>query len=49
MLISSDHATKKPYESPKLVVFGDLRELTRSKNTTANFDSQGNGRVKQTG
>jgi hypothetical protein len=27
---SNDHTGKKPYAAPKLVVYGDIREITRT-------------------
>lgn len=33
---------KKPYEPPKLSVYGDVSEITRSNRTTGNFDSATN-------
>jgi hypothetical protein len=34
--------TKKTYETPKLVSYGNLRELTRSTHASAFSDSGGN-------
>lgn len=32
--------TKKPYSSPKLTVYGTIRELTQSHATTGNRDNR---------
>ena len=39
---------KKPYRSPQLVTYGDLRTLTRTKGGTSN-DGQGKPRTKTGG
>jgi len=31
--------TRKPYEAPKLSVYGDIREITRSNRPTGHFDN----------
>lgn len=39
--------TKKPYQAPKLIVYGDLTELTNSRAVTGkNRDMTGGGAVK---
>jgi hypothetical protein len=44
---ASEAPTKKPYQAPKLIVYGDLAELTNSRAITAkNRDMQGGGSVK---
>jgi hypothetical protein len=36
-----DHTTKQPYDSPKLFVFGDLRELTKHSSSTPGMIDNG--------
>jgi hypothetical protein len=40
---------KKPYESPKLIVYGNLAEMTQSKGTVGKPDTGGSGRKRFTG
>jgi len=36
---TDDEQIKKPYDSPRLVVYGDVREITRSNNKTRKPDN----------
>ena len=36
--VSGDDAPKKPYESPRLVVYGDIRVLTKAVDMTGASD-----------
>jgi hypothetical protein len=40
---------KKPYESPKLLVYGDLKEMTLVKGTNGQLDGQRTGFKRRTG
>lgn len=43
----SDAPMKKPYQAPKLIVYGDLTQLTNSRAITGkNRDMTGGGAVK---
>jgi hypothetical protein len=35
-------STKKPYQAPELSVYGDVREITLSNQSTGNFDNPSN-------
>lgn len=41
MTISTTHeeAGKQPYEAPRMVIYGDLREMTKGSPTGPNSDS----------
>lgn len=39
--------TKKPYSSPKLIVYGTVRELTQSHNTQGNPDNNRSGVLRR--
>jgi hypothetical protein len=39
---------KKPYQSPKLLVYGDLTQLTQTKGTSGSLD-KGGGKKRRTG
>jgi hypothetical protein len=40
---------RKPYESPRVLVYGDIREITRTTgNTSVNLDGGGVLHLKQT-
>ena len=40
MLSNNEKLTKSPYKSPKLFVYGDIREITKnSSGPTMNFDN----------
>jgi hypothetical protein len=44
---ASDVPIKKPYQAPKLIVYGDLTQLTNSTSSSSkNRDMQGGGSVK---
>ena len=38
---ASDVPVKKPYHAPKLIVYGDLTQLTKPMGTTGQFDNPG--------
>jgi len=46
MNVKVDNASKRVYVSPKLVVYGDVRDLTRTVGNGAINDGDGNGAVK---
>jgi hypothetical protein len=35
MSSSTDRSAKKPYETPRLFVYGDIREITKTVGTTS--------------
>jgi hypothetical protein len=37
----SEKLAKKPYQSPKLLVYGDLKEMTRSNGGVGKLDKHG--------
>jgi hypothetical protein len=39
---------KKPYQSPQLLVYGDLTQMTQSKGTSGSLD-RGGGKLRRTG
>ncbi len=45
----SNATPKKPYQSPKLLVYGDLTEMTKSRGTVAKIDGGPNPRRRRTG
>jgi hypothetical protein len=42
-------STKKPYQPPKLLVYGDLAEMTRAVGTKSQLDGGTNPRKRRTG
>lgn len=42
-------SAKKAYEPPKLLVYGDLAEMTRAVGTKFNIDGGHNPRLRRTG
>jgi len=40
---ADQNSTPKPYESPRLVVYGDLRQITQSAGFNGGSDSQTSG------
>jgi len=44
---ADQNSTPKPYESPRLVVYGDLRQITQSNGHNGGLDGQG-GPINQT-
>jgi len=45
----SKRTHKKPYQQPKLLVYGDLAEMTKTVGTKANVDGGNNPRRRRTG
>jgi hypothetical protein len=45
----SEKSTKKPYQSPKLLVYGDLAEMTKAVGRLARIDGGGNPQKRRTG
>ena len=45
----SERPAKKPYESPKLSVYGDLTEMTKAAGRKAKTDGGGNPLKRRTG
>jgi hypothetical protein len=43
------HTTKKPYQPPKLLVYGDLAEMTKAVGTKGKLDGGGRPRMRRTG
>jgi hypothetical protein len=43
------HIAKKPYQSPKLLVYGDLAEMTKAVGTKAKLDGGTQPRRRRTG
>ena len=41
-----DGPAKKPYESPRLEVYGDIREVTNIQGMTGSFDGAAHGNNK---
>jgi hypothetical protein len=48
MSSSTDRSARKPYETPKLFVYGDIREITKSVSNTSNVDDTGTGKTNKT-
>jgi hypothetical protein len=46
---SETSAKKKPYQSPKLLVYGNLSEMTKSAGRAGRFDVGGRGANRHTG
>jgi hypothetical protein len=46
---SAKQEKKKPYEPPKLIVYGNLGEMTQSKGTFGQPDRGGTGLKRKTG
>jgi hypothetical protein len=44
--LNEDRPNKKPYESPRLEVYGDIRELTDSVGMTGSADGAPHGQTK---
>jgi hypothetical protein len=44
-----DKPAKKPYEPPKLLVYGDLREMTKAHGRTGKPDGGSNPLKRRTG
>ena len=42
MMSAAGSAQKKPYSPPRLVVYGDIRELTRNSQKNVNKDGGNN-------
>jgi hypothetical protein len=42
-------STKKPYQPPKLLVYGDLAEMTRAAGTVSKTDGGTKPRMRRTG
>jgi hypothetical protein len=42
-ICAKPESTKKPYESPRLEVYGDLAEITHSKHNSTSLDSGSGG------
>jgi hypothetical protein len=40
---------KKPYQSPKLLVYGDLAQMTQSRGKASNPDGKTTGTKRRTG
>jgi hypothetical protein len=40
---------KKPYQSPKLLIYGNLTQMTRSHGTIGKVDKGGKGIYRRTG
>ena len=45
----SEKSTKKPYQSPKLLVYGDLTEMTKTLGRTSRIDGGHNPQKRRTG
>jgi len=45
----SERLPKKPYQPPKLLVYGDLAEMTKAIGTKGHADGGGNPRKRRTG
>jgi hypothetical protein len=45
---TSERPAKKPYQSPKLLVYGDLTEMTKTAGIRHNLDG-GSGNHRKTG
>ncbi len=45
----SEKSTKKPYQSPKLLVYGDLTEMTKALGRTSQIDGGNNPQKRRTG
>ena len=46
---SSEKTTKKLYQSPKLLVYGDLAEMTKALGRTSRVDGGHNPQKRRTG
>ena len=42
-------AQRKPYQPPKLLVYGDLTEMTRAKKVGGKLDGKTTGTARRTG
>ena len=40
-LQSQDHEKKKPYHKPEVIVYGNIREITRNVGSKGNLDGGG--------
>jgi hypothetical protein len=38
---AQEHATKKPYHKPEVIVYGNIREVTRNLGSKGNLDGGG--------
>ena len=38
---SQEHETKKPYHKPEVIVYGNIREVTRNLGSKGNLDGGG--------
>jgi len=38
---SQEHETKKPYHKPEVIVYGNIREITRNAGSKGNLDGGG--------
>jgi hypothetical protein len=45
----SEKSTKKPYQPPKLLVYGDLTEMTKALGKLGKADGGGNPQKRRTG
>jgi hypothetical protein len=45
----SEKSTKKPYQSPKLLVYGDLAEMTKAVGRLSKIDGGTNPQKRRTG
>ena len=45
----SETIAKKPYQSPKLLVYGDLKDMTKALGTKGNVDGGHAARKNRTG
>lgn len=45
----SEQSAKKPYQSPKLLVYGDLTEMTKAVGRSAKIDGGHNPNKRRTG
>jgi hypothetical protein len=48
-LASESPSKKKPYESPKLLIYGNLTQMTQSRGLTGRPDNGKNPRARRTG
>ena len=45
----SEKSTKKPYQSPKLLVYGNLTEMTKALGRTSRIDGGNQSQKRRTG
>jgi hypothetical protein len=48
MQVPNSNPAKRPYRKPELVVYGDIREVTRTAGTTAMAGDGGGGSMTKT-